>query len=335
MYFLTQKQRGYLLTLTLGIVLLFPFGSRAEVQLEELPEDLPPKPSFMDIQRYYVAEKLADFASEIDSFFGNDRNFQETNKSVLQIDATRVIQHGYTPSIALSLKAKLRLPNAQKRFHLVLESNPDQNLPGLTPAQQLQLQGQKPSIFKEVSSPDSYGAALRFDNSEESPYRLSADAGLKLDNISIHPFLRSSGSYAIPLDLVQLKFTESLFWFNTTGAGENSLFEVDHHYSDKTLLRSTSSATFLYNDQFYTLHQDFSIFRTLNEQSSLLYQVSANGVSRPLAEVTEYVALMLYRRKIHEDWVFLELNPQLHYPQANNFQVTSQFFVRLEFMFAK
>jgi hypothetical protein len=315
--------------------MLFPLELQAVVQLEDLPEDLPPKPSFIDIQRYYVAEKLADLAGEIDGFFGNDRNFQETGKSVLQIHATRVIQHGYTPHIALSLKAKLNLPNAQKRFHLVLESNPDQNLPGQTPAQQLQLQGQRSSIFKEVSSPDSYGAALRFENKEDSPYRLSADGGLKLDNISIQPFVRSSGSYTIPFDLVQLKFTESLFWFNTTGAGENSLFEVDHHYSDSTLMRSTSSATFLYNNQDFTLHQDFSIFQKINEQSSLLYQVSADGVSRPLAEVTEYVALLLYRRRIYQDWIFLELNPQLHYPQSNDFQVYSQFILRLEFMFAK
>jgi hypothetical protein len=335
MRFFTQKQRGHLLNLFLGIVMLFPFELQAVVQLEELPEDLPPKPSFIDIQRYYVAEKIADLAGGIDSFFGNDRNFRETNKSLIQIDATRVIQHGATPNIAPSIKAKLNLPNAQKRFHLVLESNPDQNLPGLTPAQQLQQQRQRSSVFKEVSSPDSYGAAIRFDNSEDSPYRLSADGGLKLDNISIHPFARSSGSYTIPLDWAQLKFTESLFWFNSTGAGENSLFEVDHHYSERTLLRSTSSATFLYENQNFSLHQDFSIFRTLNEDTSLLYQVSANGVSRPLAEVTEYVALMLYRRRIHEDWVFLELNPQLHYPQANDFQVTAQFIVRLEFMLAK
>src|SRR5487761_2598675 len=137
MVFSNRKQLYFLRNLIFGFVLLLPLELQAAVQLENIPEDLPPKPDFIDIQRYYVAEKLADFASEVDSFFGDDRNFQETSNSVMQIDAVRVIQHGNTPNIALLLKAKLNLPNAQKRFHLMLESNPDQNLPGQTPAQQL------------------------------------------------------------------------------------------------------------------------------------------------------------------------------------------------------
>ena len=317
-----------------GIVLLFPLLSLAE----EPPEDLPPKPGFIDLERDYVSDKFVSFASEIDRFLGDDLNFQETNKSVLQIDATRIMQQAETPGIGLTYKAKFHLPNAQRRLHLMLESNPDKNLPGQTLAQQLQ---QQTSLFKEAATPDSYGAALRFENSEDSPFQLSADAGLKADNgqefytYSIHPFARSSASYILPLSLVQLKLAESLFWFNTTGAGENTQLDIDHHYTDKVLFRATSGATFLVSNENYTLHQDFSIFDTLTEQASLLYQISVNGVSRPVADVTEYVALVLYRRRVHQDWVFLDINPQLHYPKADNFQLNAELILRLEFMFSK
>jgi hypothetical protein len=326
--------------LVLASALLFPLTSFAE----EPPEDLPPKPGFLDFQRDYVSDKFVGFANTIDSFFGDDRSFQETNNSVLQVDATRVIQQNNIPTIGLTYKAKLHLPNAQKRLHLILESNPDQtqNLPGATLGQQLQQQQSSiPSVFKEVSTPNSYGAALRFQNKEGSPFQLSADGGLKADNgqefytYSIHPFARSSASYVLPLGAVQMKLTESLFWFNTTGAGESSLLDLDQHLTDKVLFRSSSGATFFNDNQDFSLHQDFSIFRTVNQQASLLYQVSANGISRPSAEISEYVALVLYRRRIHRDWVFLEVNPQLHYPKANNFQLNAQFIVRLQFMFSK
>ena len=323
----------------LGFALLFPLASLADDPPVEPPEDLPPKPSFIDFQRDYVADKFVSLANQIDSFFGDDRNFQETNKSVLQIDATRVMQQGNTPNIALTYKAKFHLPNAQKRLRLILESNPDQNLPGQTLAQQLQQQ--EASIFKSVATPDSYGAAIRFENKEGSPFQLNADGGLKADsgqqfyNYSVHPFARSSASYTQPLKSVQLKWTESLFWFNTTGVGENTQLDVDHHYTDKVLFRATTGATFLVSNEDYTFHQDFSIFDTLNEQASLLYQISANGVSRPVAEITEYVALVLYRRRVHQDWIFLDINPQLHYPKANEFQLNAELILRLEFMFSK
>ena len=318
-----------------GCALLLPFKSHAEDLLKELP----PKPQFLDLDREYLSEKFLDLANDIDSFFGNERHFTETNKSVLQIDAAQIMGRNGSPVIALTYKAKFILPNAQNRFHLLLESNPDQNLPGQTLGQQLQQQ--QASIFKEVSTPDSYGAALRFGNMEGSPLQLSVDGGLKADNgkefytYSIHPFVRSSASYIYPMNLVQLKFTESAFWFNSTGLGENSLLEVDHHITDKVLFRATSGATFLVNNEDYTYHQDFAFFDTIDNKRSLLYQITANGVSRPAAEITEYVALVLYRRRIHQDWVFLEINPQLHYPKANNFQLNAELILRLEFMFSK
>jgi hypothetical protein len=325
--------------LAFGLALLFPLIALADDPTVQPPDDLPPKPSFIDFQRDYVADKFVSFANEIDSFFGDDRNFQETNKSVLQIDATRVMQQANAPNIGLTYKAKFHLPNVQRRLHLLLESNPDQHLPGQTLAQQL-LQ-QESTIFKAVATPDSYGAAIRFENKEGSPFQLSADGGLKADsgqqfyNYSVHPFARSSASYIQAFKSVQLKWTESLFWFNTTGMGENTQLDVDHHYTDRVLLRATTGATFLVSNEDFTFHQDFSIFDTLNEQASLLYQISATGVSRPAAEVTEYVAMVLYRRRVHQDWVFLDINPQLHYPKANEFQLNAELILRLEFMFSK
>jgi hypothetical protein len=323
----------------LGILLLLPLIAIAEDVVVEQPEDLPPKPGYIDLKRDYLSDKFVDFASGIDSFFGNDRHFQETNKSVLQLDATQVSQQGGTPTIGLSFKAKFHLPNAQRRLRLLVESNPDRNLPGQTLGQQLQQQ--QASLFKEVSTPDSYGAALRFGNMEGSPLQISVDGGLKADNgkefytYSIHPFARSSASYIYPMNLVQLKLSESVFWFNSTGLGENTLLEVDHHISEKVLFRATSGATFLVNNQNYSYHQDFAIFDTIDNQKSLLYQITANGVSRPAAEITEYVALVLYRRLIHQDWVYLEINPQLHYPKIDNFKLNSELILRLEFMFSK
>ena len=325
----------HLLNLVLGITLLLPSVSLAEDAVLNPPEDLPPKPGYIDFERDYLSDKFVNFATGIDSFFGTDRHFQETNQSVLQIDATQISQQGNLPSIGLSFKAKFHLPNAQRRLRLMLESNPDKNLPGQALSQQ------QASIFKEVATPDSYGAALRFENREGSPLQLSVDGGLKADNgyefytYSIHPFARASASYLYPMKHVQLKLTESAFWFNSTGLGENTLFEVDHNISDKVLFRVTSGATYLVNNDDFTFHQDFAIFDTIDKEKSLLYQISALGVTRPDTYISEYVALVLYRRRIHQDWVFLEINPQLHYPKANNFQLNAELILRLEFMFSK
>jgi len=329
------QNKSLLIILLFGCALLFSFKSHAEDPLI----DLPPKPNFIDLRRDLISDSFLDLASEIDSFFGDERNFNETNKSVLQVDVAQQMGRTGSPVVALTYKAKFILPNAQKRFHLLLESNPDQNLPGTTLAQQPQ--PKEVSLFKELSTPDSYGTALRFENKVDSHWRYSADGGIKADggsgivDISIHPFARSSVSFATPLKLVQLKLTESLYTFNTTGPGENTLLELDHRLSDKILLRSTSGATFLIDKEYFDLHQDLSIFHTLDRDASLLYQLTANGVSRPSSEVSEYVALVLYRLRLHQDWIFLELNPQIHYPKSTNFLLDAQFIARFEFMLSQ
>ncbi len=304
---------------------------------------------FIDLPHEYLSSKFVDLASGVDDFFGNDRSFQESNKSVLQFDLTRLYESNSSGSFVPSFRAKLHLPGTQdrlhqwlERVHLLLETNPDRNLQGAGAGGIVQ-QG-RGTLFNEVATPDSYGAALRFENREDSAWRASADTGLKLVNATdvmklnqtgLDPFVRTRFSYLYPAGITQLKLTESLFWFNTVGAGESTQFDADYKISDPLLFRATSGATWLHDTQNFDLRQDFSLYQTLNESVSRLYQASVIGVTKPQAQVAEYVVLMLHRQRIHRDWMFLELSPQLHYPRVNNYQLNAQFIIRLEILFAK
>lgn len=313
----------------------------------------PPPSSFidpiLDIPREYVSEKFVALASNVDAFFGSDRNYQESNKSVLQFDLTRVVQDAGSQKIVPAFRAKLHLPGLQHRLHswqqslhLLLETNPDKNLPGTgvgaTTSQN------RTSLFKEVATPDSYGAALRLENTDGSPWHLSADAGLKLvgandvlklNHTGLDPFVRARGRFTKPMGAVQLTLAESVFWYNTIGVGENTQFDVDYNFSKPLLFRATSSATWLHDKQYFDLRQDFSFFHTLDERHFLLYQVGVSGASQPQTDVSEYLALLLYRQRLRRDWIFLELSPQLHYLKVNNYQPDAQFVIRLEILFSK
>ncbi|TAJ76755.1 MAG: hypothetical protein EPO42_11845 [Gallionellaceae bacterium] len=316
----------------LGLTLLFPLSALAEEPVAEKKTLVNYIDPVIDVPREYVSEKFVNFAGKMDSFFGNELNYQESNKSVLQFDLTRLFEQESSHNIVLSYRVKLHLPAAEKRLHLLLETNPDKNLPGATGTQVRQ---GKASIFKEVAAPDSYSAALRFENVPDSPWRFSADTGIKLEGVSLQPFARTRGSFTEPVGPVQLRLAESLFWFNTIGAGENTQFDAEYFFGNPLMFRATSSATWLHDKQNFDLRQDFSLYQTLDEQASLLYQLSAIGVSSPKTEVSEYVALLLYRRRFLRDWMFVELSPQLHYPKEQDYRANSQFVARLEILFSK
>ncbi len=369
-----RRLPGFPQIIVLGIALFFPLAAFAEEPPAATPPikappaailpvvmlpteapiaEVPQQSSFidpiLDVPREYVSEKFVTLASNVDAFFGSERNYQESNKSVLQFDLTRVVQNAGSRRIVPAFRAKLHLPGLQQRLHswqqslhLLLETNPDQNLPGA--GMNATAQQRAPSIFKEVATPDSYGAALRIENEDDSPWRLSADAGLKLvgandvlklNHTALDPFVRARSGYIKPMGVAQLALAESVFWYNTIGAGENTQLDADCNITKQLLFRATSSATWLHDQQNFDLRQDFSFFQTLDERHSLLYQLSVIGASQPHTDVSEYVALLLYRQRLRRDWIFLELSPQMHYLEVNNYQPDAQFVIRLEILFSK
>ena len=324
--------------LLLGMALLFPFSLLGAEQPPEKPApqtDVPaPKPGFFDSMnapRNYLSGELVDFATGIDRFFGDDRNFQESNKSVIQLNLTRMTGYGGDRKLVLAARVNLSLPSTEKRFHLLLESNPDQNTSG--EPQQLQ---QTTPLTNRVEKPQSIGLALRYEKIKEEirATHLSADAGLKFQGINhINPFVRARGSYSVPFDQWRLKAEQSVYWFNTIGAGETTQVDLEHLLSEPVLFRATSNATWLKDKQNFDLRQDLSIYQTVNERTALLYQASVIGVSKPQTQVTEYLAQLLYRYRLHREWIFFEVNPQLIYLKTNNFSQSFALTMRLEILF--
>ena len=67
----------------------------------------------------------------------------------------------------------------------------------------------------------------------------------------------------------------------------------------------------------------------------MLYQASVLGVTRPQTQVMDYVLLLVYRYRLHREWIFFELSPQLHFPKERDFQPSGLLSMRLEFLFDK
>lgn len=310
------------------MALLFPLrllGAEQSTEQVQQPGLLDP----IDAPRNYLSGKLVSFASSIDRFFGDDRNYQESNKSMFQLSLVRVTGYGGDRKFVLSARANLNLPSTEKRLHLLLESNPDQNITGEP------TQTQNTPLTNQVDKPQSYGVAVRYgkEKPEERPWYFSTDAGLKFQGININPFARARGSYSVPLGQWRLKAAESVYWFNTIGAGETTQLDLEHFLSEAILFRASSNATWLNDKQNFDLRQDLSIYHTVSERTALLYQASAIGVSNPQYQITEYVLAMLYRYRLHRDWIFFELSPQLHFPKTNDFQSSPTLSMRLEMLF--
>jgi len=317
---------GFVSSILPGITLVFPLGLLAAEQPDQaaIPPGILAK---LDAPRDYVSERIVGFATDMDRFFGDERNFQESNKSVLQINLSKVAGYNGERNLVLSGKAKLHLPSTEKRLHLLLETDSEKNITGDV------AQGQ-PVVLDKVTAPEKLSLAARYEKQEEVRWHLSADAGIQVRR-PLEPFVRTRGSYSFPFETWRTKLAESVFWFNTIGAGETTQLDLERLISEPVMFRASSNATWLHDKQNFDLRQDLSFYQTLNERSALMYQASAIGVSNPQVQVTEYAMVMLYRYRLHRDWIFIELSPQLHFPKADNFKSNPSLSMRMEMLFDK
>jgi hypothetical protein len=284
--------------------------------------------SVADAPRDYISEKFVGLINDIDRFFGSDRNYQENRDSVLQLDITRVAGYGGDHKTVFAGRARVRLPNTERRLHVLIESDPDKNATGDATRKQ--------AVQTDTgTTPQSYGAGVRYEKPQDNRWRFSTDGGLKFQGLNTTPFARARASYGMQLDEWKLNAAETLFWFNTIGAGETTQIDLDRPISKPLLFRSTSNATWLNNTHNMSLRQDLTLFHTLDERTALLYQASAIGVSRPNTHVTDYVLLLSYRYRLHREWVYLDLSPQIHFPKERNFKPSGTLVMRLEFLFDK
>jgi len=323
--------------LLLGIALFFPLKLLGEEQAAPQAEQPVPRTEqsdrfdSMEAPRDYLSGKIVSLANYLDRFFGGNRHYQESNESVVQLDLTRVAGYGGDRKFNLAARANLRLPATEGRLHLLLETDPEQNTTEPTQDQTI-LNNKTVTPGSQVASSGSVALAARYETPADNVWHFSTDGGLKFP-IPVKPFVRSRGSFSAPMGAWRLKAAESVYWFNTLGVGETTQLDLERFISEPILFRATSVATWLNDKQNFDLRQDLSVYHTLNDRTAILYQASAIGISNPQYQLNEYVVLMLYRYRLHKDWMFLELSPQLHFPKIYNFKSSPALSMRLEVLF--
>lgn len=311
---------------TLGSLLAILLLSWGGFAWANEPAEPPTMFDYLNAPHAYWSKKFTTFANDIDRFFADERHFQETNKSTLRLDFNNIFRRGdYSPE--LSARIKLALPGAQKRLHLLLESDPERLArdqgEGATGTAPLNVLG------TEVTTPGQYSAAVRFQRQKEGLWNFSTDAGIKL-RMPLDPFLRVRGSYVLPLDNWRLRLTQSAYWFNSIGLGETTRLDLEYFLAERSLFRASSDATWLHDLGGFNLRQDFVILRELDHRNALAYQASVIGKSVPVMQTTAYLLQVRFRHRLHSNWLFYEINPQMHYPHDQGFMMQPLLVVRLE-----
>ena len=274
------------------------------------------------------SERVDSFARGVDHFFVGNSSLSESNHSYARLRVGGKWSEGGQYIDETDLKFRLDLPATKRYYKLIIENDSDEDLT-------LEEQNRPNFIGNQQSGLDSLSAALQYAETIHDNWKTKARIGIK---------------GGLPLD-VFTRFTLKRRW--TPGYGWNlpyhfrlSYFHSDGYKAHNSLsfehplpysLFFTAKSAIAWTQERNTMEsaQTFSIFQHINENKGINYRVGILGESASHTLVSAYFLSAHYRRLIYEDWLYVDIIPEINYSREFDYEAKSSITLRLEVFFQK
>ena len=269
------------------------------------------EPGWIDRLHRGLYRTICLSAAGFDGFFGNarfDDEYQATHGSVAVGTLWDQRDH-WDPSIRF--RVQVRLPQMSERFSaFVGKVNPDEYV--------TDLRDDFDTLPRQFAGEDDDAVllGLGYRQPGRSGGQFDAGVGVKLD-WPLDPFAK--GTYRLALPFLKrniLRLQETIFWQESEGRfGATTRIDLERLLAEAFLVRWTASGTFAQETEGVRWFSSLTLYQNLGNGRALAYQGSILGESDQEVPITDYGLRVIYRRRIHLEWLFLELRSSLTWPR--------------------
>jgi hypothetical protein len=249
--------------------------------------------SWYDETQVYVNTQFCEPALWFDNFFASDRVFREGAagtyirwRNEFIYDEEEAFK--FNSDIAFSIE----VPGMQNRLRLTFENDEDETLRDVTPG-------------RNQNSTNSLGLQLDVAQNTRSKFNIS---------VSFSPRIRLRYRYTYPVyQSVTLRLTQEVQREKAVNSSR-TLIDVEKLFENQLLLRSSTEAKLSEVFDGVNWLQAFILFQRLDRKSSLSYEASANGITKPSTHTLSYRLGVRFRKNFHRRWLFYEVAPEMTWP---------------------
>lgn len=270
---------------------------------------------WIDNQHCLLSYRTTETAQWLDSLFGQIEDKDDIVGRVRVVnDMSWLEGEGLTG--AIRIRASVKLPNAKRRFRLVV-SDEDDSLYNNRNAQ-------------DTTNSEKTTAAIRWLPDRDSRVSYSVDLGLHSEDvfgrIRLQRTWRTSHQSLFRLN-------ETLRYGLKTEVKSVTQGDFERLLNPKTVLRLSSALQYWQNEPKpvgLRWSQDNSILHRISAQRSLAYGVTIEGIQQPHWQIISDRLFVLYRQSFWRSWLYYELEPQLVRDWQVDRDVKSLFVFRVE-----
>ncbi len=276
-----------------------------------------------------ATERFGAFIFELDDFFAGDQNSEEPNTSFLRVRADAVRPALDDFELDPSVKLRLVLPRAERRFRLLLSSGEDETDTG-DEVERVAAAGQDESL----------SLALRFARRVRESVKLDLDLGARQREGDLQVFARFKAEYRKPLsERWALRLENRYSLFSRSGFDNRVQVDLTRQLGElddarSSFFRSSTTVDSRASRQGARVGQTLGFYLDLSAKSALAAEGIAIYDTELNDEVTERLRggelRLRYRRNVWRPWLFVELWPAVAWPAEREYRRTWNGLARVE-----
>ncbi|MEX0964626.1 MAG: hypothetical protein WDZ52_11370 [Pseudohongiellaceae bacterium] len=275
---------------------------------------------WLDRGRNQVSQNVTALGRNLDAWLAGESIGDNSNETYLRIrfNQQTASLDGYHSR--LKLDGSLDLPQTSKRWKLIFESD----------ATELNsLQG---SILRKEDSAESIGG-ISYQQSTSGAWQLNHSIGFRA-RLPTDPFYRFKSQYEHRLnDEWSLGYRQKIWHYRSQGWGYDTDISFNRKLDRGRILRISSEARYQQDRKVTEFSQSVTLLEALEQFETMSYELGILGINTPNVRINDYYIGMQYRRAIRDQWLFLEVVPQLVVSRDENWRPQPKLMLNLEMLF--
>jgi len=256
-------------------------------------------------------------------FYGNLLTAYQVTGSHIRVTPRIIMTEGEGNDYKLDFSARLRLPGISHRLRLYADSY-DTDYDTMEDIYSARYR----RVIEEERS-EGATAGLTYFFTDNVRRQLSLSTGLKF-RPEPSPKIRLRGNIMKMFDVWSAEFRQSAFWSEKEGFGERTEFTLDRPSGEIHLVRLRSSVVWSELSHGVDWGQFASYYCKFSSRRSAAIKLGVRGYTHPSLVTDQYLVRVSYRKRVHRDWLFLEIEPGLDFFREDDFKTTPLINIHLD-----
>jgi len=275
----------------------------------------------LDSSRSTISSSLFSITDSIDALFDDVRADEQRQFDRFRLGSEVRFRAASPIRLRQRFSASFNFDNISDRFRLVVDGSKGDEVNDQGSLQGDRLEGN--DVLRRRSGSSS-GARFRYSiyNTPQGTL-VDVDAGVRFSS-GITPITRIRASHWFQLsDLWAFEPTQTILWDGKDGYGESQRLDFNRIIGERAFFRSRSEKLWSETSRGLEFFQEFSAYKELSgERRSLGVSASISAHTRPDFLVDQYRLSVRYKNSIYQDWLFLEVEPGLDFPEDRDYRRT-------------